>query len=242
MEVIPAIDLRDGRCVRLFQGDFSQETVYSDAPESVAKQWAGAGAVRLHVVDLDGARDGVPANLECLERIAAAVDVPVQFGGGVRTADGAAYVLAAGAERVILGTAAVESPELVGDLICRFGAHRMVVGVDTRDGDVVLRGWTRGGGLRATELIDQMMDLGVKRFMFTDVSRDGTLTEPNFAEVEALAGMPGMALIAAGGIASVDHLVRLVRTGVEAAVVGKALYTNDIDLEEALEAVRAAER
>ena len=242
MEVIPAIDLRGGRCVRLFQGDFSQETVYSDTPEGVAKQWAGAGAVRLHVVDLDGARDGVPANLGCLERIAAAVDVPVQFGGGVRTVEGAGRALAAGADRVIVGTAAVESPELVSELCEEYGAGRLVVGVDTRNGDVVLRGWTKGGGLRAEKLIAQMTDLGVKRYMFTDVSRDGTLTEPNFAEVEALAGRPGIALIAAGGIASVDHLVRLVRTGVEAAVVGKALYTNDIDLEEALEAVGAAER
>ncbi len=242
MEIIPAIDLKGGRCVRLFQGDFSQETVYSDAPEVVAEQWTRAGAARLHVVDLDGARDGVPANLECLERIAAAVDVPVQFGGGVRTAEGASRVLAAGADRVILGTAAVETPELAGELCEEYGAGRLVVGVDTRDGDVVLRGWTKGGGLRAIELIDQMADLGVERFMFTDVSRDGTLTEPNFAEVEVLAGRPGVALIAAGGIASVDHLVRLARTGVEAAVVGKALYTSDIDLEEALAAVKAAER
>ncbi len=237
MEVIPAIDLRGGRCVRLFQGDFAQETVYSDAPETVAEHWTGLGATRLHVVDLDGARDGVPANLGCLERIAGVVDVPVQFGGGVRTAKGAGRALTAGADRVIVGTAAVENSALVCELIDRYGAQRLVVGVDTRDGGVVLRGWLKRGGLRATELIDRMMDIGVTRFMFTDVSRDGTLTEPNFAEVEALAGRPGTSLIAAGGIASVDHLVRLANTGVEAAVVGKALYTSDIDLEEALAAV-----
>ena len=241
MEIIPAIDLRGGRCVRLFQGDFSRETVYSDAPASVAKQWAKLGATRLHVVDLDGARDGVPANLGCLEQIAAAVDVPVQFGGGLRTAEGVSRVLDAGADRVILGTAAVESPELVGELCREYGAGRLVVGVDTRDGDVVLRGWTQGGGVRATELIDRMTALGARRFMFTDVSRDGTLTEPNFAEVEALAARTGVSLIAAGGIASVEHLVRLAGTGVEAAVVGKALYTSDIDLEEALAAVGAAD-
>ena len=242
MEVIPAIDLRGGRCVRLYQGDFAQETVYSDAPETVAEQWAGLGATRLHVVDLDGARDGVPANLGCLEQIAAAVDVPLQFGGGVRTAEGARRVLAAGSDRVILGTAALESPTLVSELVDRYGADRLVVGVDMRDGEVVLRGWTKGGGLRAVELIDRMRAFGVTRFMFTDVSRDGTLTEPNFTEVETLVGRPGMSLIAAGGIATVDHLVRLARAGVEAAVVGKALYTSDIDLEEALAAVRAAER
>ena len=240
MEIIPAIDLRGGRCVRLFQGDFSQETVYSDAPESVAKRWAKLGATRLHVVDLDGARDGVPANLRCLEQITAAVDVPVQFGGGLRTAEGVRRVLTAGADRVILGTAAVESPELVGELCQEYGSGRLIVGVDTRDGDVVLRGWTQGGGVRATELIDRMTALGTRRFMFTDVSRDGTLTEPNFAEVEALAARTDVSLIAAGGIASVEHLVRLAGTGVEAAVVGKALYTSDIDLEEALAAVRAA--
>ena len=242
MEVIPAIDLRGGRCVRLFQGDFSQESVYSETPERVAEQWASLGASRLHVIDLDGARDGIPANLGCLERIVAAVDIPVQFGGGVRTATGAGRVLGAGADRVILGTAAVEHPDLVSELCDVYGTCRLVVGVDTRDGEVVLRGWTKGGGLRATELIDRMMDIRITRFMFTDVSRDGTLTEPNFVEVEALAGRLGMTLIVAGGIASVDHLVRLAGTGVEAAVVGKALYTKDIDLEEALAAVRAVER
>ena len=241
MEVIPAIDLRGGRCVRLFQGDFSQESVYSETPERVAEQWASLGASRLHVIDLDGARDGIPANLGCLERIVAAVDIPVQFGGGVRTATGAGRVLGAGADRVILGTAAVEHPDLVSELCDVYGTCRLVVGVDTRDGEVVLRGWTKGGGLRATELIDRMMDIGITRFMFTDVSRDGTLTEPNFVEVEALAGRLGITLIVAGGIASVDHLVRLASTGVEAAVVGKALYTEDIDLEEALAAVRAVE-
>ena len=240
MEVIPAIDLRGGRCVRLYQGDFSQESVYSDEPDAVARKWAELGATRLHVVDLDGARDGLPANLPTLERIAAAVSVPVQFGGGVRSAEGARRALAAGAGRVILGTVAVERPALVQEMCGEHGARSVVVGVDARDGDVVLRGWTKGGGLRAADLIDRMLDAGVSRFIYTDVSRDGTLTEPDFSGVEALARKPGVKLIAAGGMASVDHLVRLARIGIEAAVVGKALYTGDIDLKEAIEAVAAA--
>ena len=240
MEVIPAIDLRGGRCVRLYQGDFSRESVYSDDPEAVAREWAEMGAARLHVVDLDGARDGLPANLPTLERIAAAVSVPVQFGGGVRSAEGARSALDAGADRVILGTVAVERPSLVRELCDEHGAPRVVVGVDARDGGVVLRGWTSEGGLRAAELIDRMLGLGVSRFIYTDVSRDGTLTEPDFSGVEALARKPGVKLIAAGGIADVDHLARLARIGVEAAVVGKALYTGDIDLGEAIEAVKAA--
>ncbi len=240
MEIVPAIDLRGGKCVRLYQGDFSRESVYSDRPEDVARRWTELGARRLHVVDLDGARDGLPANLACLARIVSAVKMPLQFGGGVRTAEGVRRILAEGADRVILGTAAVEKPNLVREMCSEIGARRVVVGVDTRDGDVVLRGWTQGGGLSANELVDRMMALGATRFMHTDVSRDGTLTEPNFKAVEALAAKPGLKLIAAGGVATVDHLVRLAQVGVEAAVVGRALYTRDIDLEEALEAVKAA--
>ena len=238
MEVIPAIDLRGGRCVRLYQGDYARETVYSDDPGQVAQQWVALGARRLHVVDLDGARDGTPANLTALEQIISSVGTPVQFGGGIRTAETAEKVLDAGVDSVIVGTAAVERSEVVRDLCSRFGSDRVVIGVDTRDREVMLRGWTRGGRVRASELIDRMMELGAKQFMHTDVTRDGTLTEPNFQDVEEIARKRGIKLIAAGGIADLEHLARLAHIGVDGAVVGKALYTRDIDLAEALKLVR----
>lgn len=237
MEVIPAIDLRNGKCVRLYQGDYSQETIFSEDPVATAQKWESMGASRLHVVDLDGAAKGESCNLPVVEGIVRALRIPVQLGGGLRTIADIERVLALGARRTILGTASVEDSELVAEACQRF-AEAIVIGVDARDGYVATRGWKEGTRITAVGLIKKMVGLGALRFIYTDVARDGTLTEPNFDSIAALLKETANPIIAAGGIASVDHLIRLAELGVEGAIVGKALYAGSVDLREALAAVR----
>ncbi len=239
-EVIPAIDLRGGRPVRLYQADYARETVYGDDPVAVARAWADGGAPRLHVVDLDGARAGAPAHLATLAAIAAAVAIPVEFGGGLRTRAAAEAALAAGAERVIVGTAAIENPALARELAAALGP-RLVLGVDARDGLVATRGWLSGSSVAATTLVAQVADWGVQRVIFTDIGRDGTLTEPNYASLAAVVAAARVPVIASGGVAHVEHLRRLRALGAEGAIVGKALYDGAVRLDEALAAVRCAE-
>jgi phosphoribosylformimino-5-aminoimidazole carboxamide ribotide isomerase len=237
MELIPAIDLKDGRCVRLYQGDFAQSTIYSDDPVATARRWVDQGATRLHVVDLDGARGGRPANTDAVLAIVRAAGVPVQLGGGLRRAEDVDAALALGVERVILGTAAVEQLDLVSRLTARFG-EQVIVGVDARDGMVATAGWTETADVRAVELVRHVAELGVPRIIYTDISRDGTLTEPNFAALAELIWPAGPAIIASGGISAVAHLRRLAALGAEAAIVGKALYDDKLDLPSALAALR----
>lgn len=237
MEIIPAIDLKDGHCVRLYQGDFAQATVYSEDPVAVARRWEALGAPRLHVVDLDGARNGRPTNTDAVIAIVQAVGLPVQLGGGLRREEDISAVLALGVDRVILGTAAVEQSDLVARLVARF-AERIIVGVDARDGRVATAGWTSLAPVLATDLVARMGDLGVRRVIYTDISRDGTLTEPNFAALAELQRLNGPAIIASGGITSIEHLRRLAGLKVEGAIVGKALYSGALDLAAALAALR----
>lgn len=236
MEIIPAIDLKDGRCVRLYQGDFAQATVYSDDPVATARRWEEQGAARLHVVDLDGAKAGRPGNIDAVLAIVNAVRIPVQLGGGLRREEDIDAALALGVERVILGTAAVEQADLVARLGARFG-DRLIVGVDARDGRVATAGWTATADVRAVDLVRHMADLGIQRVIYTDISRDGTLTEPNFEALAELIWPGGPAVIASGGIAKVEHLTRLAALGAEGAIVGKALYDGKIDLRAALAAL-----
>ena len=236
MEVIPAIDLKDGACVRLYQGDFEQTTVFSTDPTETALRWQRAGAPRIHIVDLDGTRYGAMANLASIRAIADAVSVPLQVGGGVRTVETAQALLEAGVERVVLGTAAVEDPALVEELCRRWGAERVVVAVDARKGRVAIRGWTEDTSVDATELVKEMAVLGPQRFLYTDISRDGTMTAPNFDAVADIVQNTGMAIIASGGVSRLDDLCRLAKTGAEAAIVGRALYEGALDLAEAIEA------
>ena len=240
MQVIPAIDLRGGKCVRLYQGDYAQETVYSDDPLQTAMRWVDMGATRLHIVDLDGARDGSPANLNAVERIASSVEVPLHLGGGIRDMATARAAIDAGVSRIMLGTAAFEDSDLISVLLNEFGAESIIVSVDAKDGKVALRGWTEGTGALATDLVADMAALGVLRFLYTDISRDGTLTEPNFDGVSALVNQADTHIIAAGGIAAVAQLKRLAAIGAEAAIVGRAIYTGDIDLREAIESIGKA--
>ena len=237
MEIIPSIDLRGGRCVRLYQGDYDKETVYSDDPLAVALLWQAVGAPRIHIVDLDGAASGVQANLDVLIRLGSSVDVPLQVGGGIRDMASAATILDIGVQRIVLGTSAVENPSLVEQACRRFGSEAVVVGVDARDGVVATRGWRESSSITALDLIHRMTALDVRRFIYTDISRDGTLSEPNFQAIEGLIEECDAELVASGGVSSIEHLERLASLGVEGAIIGKALYTGDIDLRDALSRV-----
>jgi len=228
-QVIPAIDLRDGRCVRLYQGKYDQETVFADDPVAVALRWEAEGAPRLHLVDLDGAIAGTPKNLEVIRLIAKAVSVPVGMGGGLRDMPSIQKVLEAGIDRTILGTAAVEMPELV-KRACELYGDRIAVSLDAQDGIVMTRGWTEASGESAVDVAGRMVKLGARRLIYTDISRDGTLTEPNMEAAAQLLSAVDVPVVAAGGVARVEHLVRLRDLGFEGAVVGRALYTGDVKM------------
>lgn len=232
MLVIPAIDLQVGRCVRLMRGDFARETVYGDDPVAVAQRWREAGAELLHVVDLDGAKQGRPAQLEVIRRMA--LVAPLQVGGGLRTEQDVAQALAM-AQRVVLGTAALDGA-LITSLAQAYG-DRLVVALDTRGGMVAVQGWTEASGRGMLDLARELLEAGVRRFLHTDVERDGTLTAPNYASLEALIGL-GAPVIASGGVASLEDVRRLRAIEAEAVIVGRALYEETIDLQEAMEIAR----
>jgi phosphoribosylformimino-5-aminoimidazole carboxamide ribotide isomerase len=241
MEIIPAIDIRDGRCVRLEQGDYNRETVFGDDPAAAARRWQKAGAKRLHVVDLDGAREGGTRNEDAVQTVLSSVSVPVQVGGGVRDIATIQRYLDAGADRVILGTTAVKDQTTLINAIVLF-RDRIVVGVDARGGTVATEGWLEASTVAATDLVKQLSEMGVSRIVYTDIARDGLLAGPNFDAIvellESISGLPSpVSVIIAGGLSSVDDLRRLSAMGVEAAIVGKAIYTGDIDLAAALAAV-----
>jgi len=239
MNVIPAIDILGGRCVRLYQGDYSQSQTFNENPVDVAKQWADQGASRLHLVDLDGAKAGQPVNEKTIEAIVKAVDVPVQLGGGLRDYASVANVLALGVERAIVGTVAVEKPELVGQL-CQEFPGQIVVGIDARNGKVAVKGWLETSEVLATDLAERMAKLGVAAIVYTDIHRDGTLAGPNIPALRELASAVAIPAIASGGISSITDLLSLLALeplGVKAAIVGRALYTGDIILKEAIQAV-----
>ena len=237
MQVIPAIDLRGGKYVRLYKGDYGRETVFGDDPAAAATRWTAAGASRLHIVDLDGARDGVRANMEAVDAILAAVSVPVQLGGGIRSAESAIELLRLGVDRVVFGTAAIESPGEVRATIDHSGADSVIVGVDAKLGIVSTRGWTQTTQIRAIDLMTEMARIGVRRFMYTDTERDGTLSHPNFGSMAEVLETVPHPVIAAGGIATIDDLARLAALGAEAAVTGLAIYSGALDLRQAIEEV-----
>ncbi len=238
MEVIPAIDLRGGQCVRLYQGDYSKETVFSTDPASVARTWRDRGATRLHVVDLDGAAEGRIVNQEAIQSILRAVPIPVELSGGIRDMEAIDLVLSWGVDRVSLGTVAVRQPQLVREA-CRKYPNLIIIGVDAKDGRVAVQGWRETTDVTALQLIKQMEDLGVPRFSYTDISRDGTGTEPNYQALEEVIRATSKPVIAAGGVSSEQHLQRLKEIGAEGAIIGQALYTGVLDLKRAL-AVAAA--
>jgi phosphoribosylformimino-5-aminoimidazole carboxamide ribotide isomerase len=239
MQIIPAIDLLEGRCVRLYQGDYDKSQVFSNNPADVAKQWVEQGATRLHVVDLDGAKAGKLVNLAAIEAIVNAVPVPVEVGGGLRTQDSVRQLFNLGVEWGILGTIAVEQPQLVQQL-CQEFPRQIIVGIDARDGKVATRGWLETSEVLAIQLAVQMQELGAAEIIYTDIHRDGTLSGPNLEALRELANAVNIPVIASGGVSSVTDLLSLLALepqGVLSAIVGRALYTGDISLKEALRAV-----
>lgn len=235
-QVIPAIDLRGGQCVRLLQGDYARETVYSADPVAIARRWESLGAPMLHVVDLDGARAAQPVNNAVIVGICDAVGIPVEVSGGLRTLAHVADALERGAALVQLGSAAVTDPGFVREACGRFPG-RIGVSIDSSAGGVVTDGWQQASGREALELAREMLDLGVTRLMFTDVSRDGMLTEPNFDVMALYVRELPVPVIASGGVSQVVHLRRLAEIGCAGAVVGKALYEGTVRLPDALAAV-----
>jgi phosphoribosylformimino-5-aminoimidazole carboxamide ribotide isomerase len=242
MLVIPAVDLKNGRCVRLRQGRMDAETIYSDDPVAMAQGWVDQGATWLHVVDLDGAVDGEPRNLPVIERIVKTVPVPVQVGGGIRTVDRIERYLGVGVARVIIGTLAIEQPLLAAD-ICRRFAGRMAVSLDARDGQVALKGWQESAALDYLGIARQIEAWQPTVLIFTAIQRDGTLEGPDLPRLQALLSAVSLPVIVAGGIGHLDHLqslVPLATDGLSGVIVGKALYEGLVTFREALAIARGA--
>ncbi len=239
MEVIPAIDLLDGKCVRLYQGDYEKSQIFNENPAEVAQKWVEQGATRLHVVDLDGAKVGKTSNLVAIEAIVKAVSVPIQVGGGLRDHTSVAQLLNLGVQRTILGTVAVENPDLVSELANEF-PDQIVVGIDARKGKVATRGWLETSEVAAIDLAQDMVKRGAAAIIYTDIHRDGTLSGPNLEALRELANAIAIPVIASGGVSSLTDLLSLLSLeslGVTGAIVGRAIYTGDVNLKEAIQAV-----
>jgi len=236
MIVIPAIDLRNGRCVRLLQGRKSEVTVYNEDPIAVAKEFAAAGAGMIHVVDLDGAFNEAGSNRAVVKRIVETVDVPVEFGGGIRTLDDVQQLCDAGVARVVLGTLAAETPELLKEFVSRFSS-RICVGIDARDGRVMTRGWEAATPVMAVDLARAIAGFGVERIIYTDIARDGMLSGPNIEQTLAVVRAADVHVTASGGVSSLNDIKRLrdaEEPRLDSVIVGKALYEGKFKLEEAL--------
>ena len=237
MEIIPAIDIKDGRCVRLTQGRFDDVTVYSDDPVEAALRWRDLGATRVHVVDLDGARTGQPVNLPVIHRLAAAAGIPVQMGGGMRSLEAVRSALNAGVSRIIIGTSAALEPGFAESAFAQFGGA-VVLGVDARDGRVAVHGWETVLDLDAVAFARQMQELGAPRVIFTDISRDGMLMGLNAESLRRMVQALRIPVVASGGVTTVEDVRAAKEAGAEAAILGKALYAGFITLQEAMEAAK----
>jgi phosphoribosylformimino-5-aminoimidazole carboxamide ribotide isomerase len=227
--ILPAIDLKDGRCVRLVQGEPGTEKIYSDDPVRMAVLWRGENAKTLHVVDLDGAFEGTMKNLDVLRRMIEAVDIPIQVGGGIRSYEQVRQLLECGMYRVVIGTAAIDDPDLVARCVKDFGARKIVVGIDAKNGVVMTKGWQENTGIEAVSLALNMKSLGVCRIVYTDISRDGMLTGPNYEAISHIAQKSGLRVTASGGVSGYQDLLQLQeleKFGVDSVIIGKALYEN----------------
>jgi phosphoribosylformimino-5-aminoimidazole carboxamide ribotide isomerase len=245
MDIFPAIDLLDGKCVRLYQGDYGKSQIFNDNPADMARSWLEQGANKLHLVDLDGAKAGQPVNLAAISKIVEvarqnpAKPVQIQVGGGLRTEASVKQLLELGIDRIILGTVAVEQPQLVSDL-CQKYPHQIVVGIDARNGKVATKGWLETSEVLATELASRMATMGAAAIIYTDIHRDGTMAGPNLDALRELASGIEIPVIASGGVSSLRDLLNLLSleaTGVTGTIVGRALYTGEVNLAEAIRAV-----
>lgn len=240
MRLYPAIDIKNGQCVRLRQGVFQDTTIYSEKPYRVAEQFEADGAEYLHVVDLDGALRGAGVNEEAIVKILESVHIPVEVGGGIRTIRDMEHLLELGVARVILGTKAVESAVFVKEALQRFGADSIVIGIDAKDGMAVVHGWETVSSIEAVKLAMQMKELGAKHMIYTDIAKDGMLAGPNLSQTQRIVAAAGSGIIASGGVSSLEDLEALARIGVEGAVLGKALYEKKVDLKSAVARFHAA--
>ena len=233
MLIIPAIDIRGGKCVRLFQGDYRKETVYGEDPAEQALRWEKEGAHIIHLVDLDGAKEGHPVNLEAVRKICSSVRIPCELGGGIRTIEDARKAFDAGVYRIILGTVACENPKLAKEFVSAFSAEHVVVGVDARAGNVAVNGWKEMSSESAESLFDRFSPAGLKTAVITEISRDGMLDGPDVDLYSRLAGKyPGLQIVASGGVGSMDDVERLDMAGIPAVIVGKAIYEGRISLDD----------
>jgi phosphoribosylformimino-5-aminoimidazole carboxamide ribotide isomerase len=232
MRLYPAIDLKDGKCVRLLQGDYNEVTVYGEDPVEMAKKWESLGGDMLHVVDLDGAKEGKGINDEVVSSVAKALNMPVEIGGGIRSIQDIKNKLEAGVARVILGSAAVKNPALVKEAIEQFGPDKIVVGVDAKNGKVAIEGWLEVTSHLAIDFCKELKKMGVTTVIYTDIAKDGMMQGPNLEETKKLVEETGLDIIASGGVSSIEDLKALKEIGVEGAIIGKAIYTGAIDLKE----------
>ena len=237
MLILPAIDLRNGKCVNLVQGRAEDETIFSDQPIEMAKRWEAEGAEYLHLVDLDGAFQGTSANLQIVREIVETIQIPVQLGGGIRTLAWLDRILAVGVARAILGTAALKNPRLV-ETACRRHGAQIAVGIDAKDELVATEGWLNVSQKSAIEFTKEMQNLGVLTIIYTDIKSDGMLKGPNMEATQGVVEAVEIDVIASGGITSVEDLTTLKSIGVSGAIIGRALYTGDLDLQSALVAAR----
>ena len=238
MLVIPAIDLMGGKCVRLTRGERDQETVFSDDPVSMAQHWQSLGAKYLHVVDLDGAFDGEPKKIGLIERIVDAIQIPAEVGGGIRSEETVERYLSVGLDRVIVGTRAITSPDWFRGL-CERWPGKIVAGIDAKNGKVAVEGWTSVAEKAATDFAKEIAPLGPRAIIFTDVSKDGLLSGPNVEATRKMAESVEVPVIASGGISSVDDVVRVAALPVEGMIIGKALYTGQLSLPDAIRRAEA---
>ncbi len=234
MIIYPAIDIKQGKCVRLVQGDFKQVTVYSDNPINIAKKWEGLGAEYVHIVDLDGAVSGKLVNYKIIKKIASSINIPIQLGGGIRSMDNIEDLLGLGVNRLILGTAAMKNQSLVEEAIRKY-KDKIVIGIDAKDGQVATEGWEEISEITAINLGKKVEAMGAQTIIYTDIGRDGMLIGPNISAMQEMATKVNVSIIASGGISKTKDIEDLKETPVEGVIIGKALYTEDVNLKEAIE-------
>ncbi len=232
-EIIPAVDILNGKCVRLKQGRYNAETVYANDPVEIAKKWQDEGANRIHIIDLDGARTGIPKNIHVIESICKALKVPIQVGGGIRNLDTIKQLIDFGVDRIILGTTAVKNPNTLATMCEKFGSH-IIVSIDSKDDKVTSEGWTQVSKKDTKTLAQEAVTLGVKRFVYTDISRDGMLTGPNIEGIKRFISYVNVPVIASGGISKKEDIDNIKQTGAEGCILGKALYEGKIKLTQIL--------
>lgn len=235
MQIYPAIDIKNGQCVRLQQGKFDSVTVYSKDPVEQALKWLNCGATYIHVVDLDGARNGSSYNDDIINQICKAVKIPVQTGGGIRSIRDIEHKLSLGVKRVILGTVAIKNPEIVKESVKAYGAEKIVIGIDAINGRVAVEGWEHVSDVSAVELCTKMQKYGVKTVIYTDISKDGMMSGPNLEATKELIDTTGLTVIASGGISKLKHLENINLIGAQGVIIGKAIYQENLSLEDIID-------